>query len=124
MCIRDRAWIASLHATSRSFAATNWEQIVRVYDALLQVEGSAVVALNRAVAVSFADSPQAGLDAIEPLRGDLDRYVYLHSTRAELLRRLGRTEDAGQSYRAALACGPSQAERTFLHSRLTEIAAG
>lgn len=119
-----QAWIASLHATSRSFAATNWVQIVRVYDAPLKVEGSAVVALNRAVAVSFADSPQAGLDAIEPLRGDLDRYVYLHSTRAELLRRLGRTEDAGQSYRAALACGPSQAERTFLHSRLTEIAAG
>lgn len=115
-----QALLASLHAVAPSFERTEWSRIVRIYDVLLQVDPSAVVALNRAVALSFAESPEAALEAIEPLRNELDGYVYLHSARADLLRRLGHSADAQESYRRALDCGPSTAERTFLERRLAE----
>jgi len=79
-----------------------------------------VVELNRAVAVAEADGPEAGLAIVESL--DLDDYRYLHSTRGELLRRLGRTEEAGGAYRRALALVHDEAERRLLERRLAELA--
>jgi len=113
-----QALIASYHCLAPDFASTNWGQIVRVYGALLHVDDSAVVVLNRAVALSFAESPQAGLDSIEPVREALAGYTYLHSTRAELLRRMGRAEEARTAYEEALGCGPSAVERRLLITRL------
>lgn len=118
-----QALLASLHATAPTFEATDWPRIVRTYDLLLQLNNSPVVELNRAVAVSYADGPAAGLAAIEPLRGALASYLYLHSATAELLRRLGDRDGADESYRRALTCDPSRAESDFLNSRLTTLGA-
>lgn len=90
---------------------------------LTQVDPSAVIALNHAVAISFAESPQAGLDAIEPIGEALDHYVYLHVTRAELLRRMGRDDEARRSYERALERDPSAPERALLEQRLAELVA-
>lgn len=116
-----QALIASFHAVAPTFEGTDWKRIAGIYDVLIRVDPSAVVALNRAVALSFAKSPAAGLDAIEPLREELARYVYLHSTRAELLRRMERFDEARDSYRLALDCGPSEAEQAFLKRRLAQV---
>lgn len=115
-----QALLASLHAVAPAFEQTDWSRIVRVYDVLAQIDPSAVVALNRAVALSFAESPAVGLEAIEPLRDELEQYVYLHSARADLLRRMGRSSEARASYQRALACDPPVAERAFLEQRLAE----
>lgn len=80
-----------------------------------------VIALNRAVALSFATSPEAGLAAIEPLRAQLDSYVYLHSARAELLRRVGDVEGARDCYHRALACDPPLAQQRFLDRQLASL---
>ncbi len=112
-----QALLASLHAVASSFEETDWPRIVRTYDLLFELDPSAVVALNRAVALSFSDGPAVGLAAIEPLRPHLDGYVYLHSARAELLRRLDRAAEAVASYEQALACNPPEAERRFIERR-------
>ena len=119
-----QALLGSLHAVAPTFAETDWSRIVRVYDVLMQADPSPVVALNRAVALSFADGPESGLEAIEPLVNQLDNYVYVHSARADMLRRIGRTTEAVESYRRALACRPPLAERRFLERRLAELSAG
>lgn len=116
-----QALLASLHATAPTFAETNWPRIVGTYDLLLQVSDTPVVRLNRAIAVSYADGPQAGLDAIEPLTDDLDGYVYFHSAAAELLHRVGDDSRAVASYQRALDCAPSEAERQFLELRLAAL---
>lgn len=116
-----QAVLASLHSVASSFERTDWDRMVRTYDLLATLDGSPVVALNRAVALSYAEGPQAGLDAIESVRSDLDGYLYLHSARAELLRRLGRREEATHSYRLALAASPSAGERDFLEQRIREL---
>lgn len=116
-----QALLASLHAVAPSFERTNWPRIVSTYDRLVELDSSAVVVLNRAIAVSYAEGPQAGLDAIDPLRPDLGSYLYFHSARAELLRRLDRPEHAADAYRDALGCRPSTTERAFLEQRLTEV---
>jgi len=82
-----QALLASFHTVAPSFETTDWTNIVRAYDLLVRVEDSPIVRLNRAIALSFSDGPDVGLAAIEPLRNVLDGYVYLHSTRADLLRR-------------------------------------
>src|SRR5262249_40600870 len=107
-----QAEIAGQHAAGES----DWPAIAALYDELLALTGSPVVELNRAVALAESQGPEAGLAALEEL--ELDRYHYLHATRAELLRRLGRTEEARTSYRRALELVRSEQERRFLERRL------
>ena len=118
-----QAAIAALHAEAPSYAQTDWPQIVALYDLLLRVWSSPVVALNRAVAVAMAQGPAAGLAQIGELEagGRLDAYRYLPAAKADLLRRLGRWEAAAQAYRDALALTDNAAEREFLSRRLTEV---
>jgi RNA polymerase sigma-70 factor (ECF subfamily) len=117
-----QAAIASLHAIAASYAATDWRQVLGLYDELLKIWPSPVVALNRAVAVSMVRGPQAALDEIEVLARDgrLAGYHYLPAVRADLLRRLGRQDEAATAYRAALDLADNEAERKFLEIRLAE----
>ncbi len=118
-----QAAIAALHAQAPSHAETDWPQIVELYDALLRVWPSPVVALNRAVAVAAVDGPAAGLAEVDAVEADgrLAGYRYLHSTRAELLSRLGRHAEAADAYRAALALTANEAEQAFLEARLSHF---
>jgi RNA polymerase sigma-70 factor (ECF subfamily) len=116
-----QAAIAALHAQAPSYADTDWRQILTLYDELLRVWPSPVVALNRAVVVAMVDGPAAALEEVEALERDdrLAGYRYLPATKADLLRRLGRHEEASNAYRAALALTDNTAERAFLTERLT-----
>ncbi|WP_107078701.1 DUF6596 domain-containing protein [Micromonospora sp. MH33] len=118
-----QAAIASLHAVAPSYAATDWPQVVRLYDELLKRWASPVVALNRAVAVSMVDGPAAALAEVDALAADphLAGYHYLPAIRADLLRRLDRPREAAHAYRAALDLVDNEAERAFLTTRLTEV---
>ncbi len=118
-----QAAIAAAHATSSSPAATDWGQIVRLYNQLAQVDPSPVVALNRAVAVAMHDGPAAGLELIDAILagGDLADYHLAHSVRAELCRRMGRTAEARASYERALALTQQAPERRFLERRLAAL---
>lgn len=115
-----QAAIAALHAQSPSHAETDWPQILTLYDELLAVWPSPVVALNRAVAVAMVHGPAAALDEVEALEDDgrLAAYRYLPATKADLLRRLGRHEEATEAYRAALALTDNATERAFLAEHL------
>jgi RNA polymerase sigma-70 factor (ECF subfamily) len=119
-----QAAIAAVHAEAPAAAATDWAQIVGLYDVLLRVEPSPVVALNRAVAVAMRDGPAAGLALVEPLleRGELGGYHLAHAARADLLRRLGRAAEARDAYARALALARQEPERRFLERRLRELA--
>jgi len=99
----------------------DWAQIAALYGELARLTGSPVVELNRAIAIAETDGPEAGLRIIDQL--GLDDFRYLHSTRAELLRRLGRAEEARNAYRRARELTGDGAERRFLERRLTELAA-
>jgi RNA polymerase sigma-70 factor (ECF subfamily) len=110
-----QAAIAELHLAEQR----DWEQIAMLYDTLAQLTGSPVVELNRAVAVAELSGPQAGLALLDRLA--LDDYRYFHSTRADLLRRLGRDREAGAAYRRALALTTAEPERRFLERRLDEV---
>jgi RNA polymerase sigma-70 factor (ECF subfamily) len=110
-----QAAIASLHADE----PRDWPQIAALYGELTRVTDSPVVELSRAVAVAEADGPTAALEIVEGL--DLDEYRYLHATRGELLRRLGRTDEARQAYGRALALTHDDAERRLLERRLAEL---
>ena len=118
-----QAAIAACHATAATAADTNWAQISRIYDQLVTLVPSAVVRLNRAVAVAMADGPQAGLLLVDQLAagGALAGYHLLPATRADLLRRLDRHADAADAYRQALDLTANEAERRFLVRRLTEV---
>ncbi|MBF8189478.1 RNA polymerase sigma factor [Nonomuraea sp. K274] len=117
-----QAGIACLHATAPDYAATDWRQILWLYNELLKVWPSPVVALNRAVATSMVHGPEAALDEIDALAQDdrLAAYHYLPAIRADLLRRLGRHREAATAYRAALDLAGNEAEREFLAARLHE----
>jgi RNA polymerase sigma-70 factor (ECF subfamily) len=117
-----QAAIAALHAEAPSYAETDWRQIVQLYDVLLEVWPSPVVALNRAVALALAEGPESGLAQIQELEADgrLADYRYLPAAKADLLRRLGRGEEAVRAYRAALALTENAAERDFLGRRIAE----
>ncbi|MGH9275610.1 MAG: RNA polymerase sigma factor [Acidimicrobiales bacterium] len=116
-----QAAIAACHASSPSYDETDWDDIIELYRLLALRAPSPVVSLNHAVAVAERDGPAAGLPLIEAIEG-LDGFHLWHAARADLLRRLGRQEDAAASYRAALAHEPSAAERRFLERRLVEVA--
>jgi RNA polymerase sigma-70 factor, ECF subfamily len=118
-----QAAISAVHAQASSVSATDWAQIVGLYDVLLQAAPSPVVELNRAVAVAMRDGPAAGLGLIDAIlaRGDLDGYHLAHSARAELCRRLGRTAEARAAYERALALTKQAPERRFLERRLGEL---
>jgi RNA polymerase sigma-70 factor (ECF subfamily) len=118
-----QAAIAACHATARDAADTDWNEIAGLYGELAKMNASAVVELNRAVAVAMADGPEAGLEIVDVIdaSGALDGYHLLPATRADLLRRLGRYEQAGDAYRAALALATSDAERRYLSRRLDEV---
>ncbi len=115
-----QAAIAAVHAEAPDAAATDWVQIVRLYDVLLQAEPSPVVELNRAVAVAMRDGPQAGLTLIDAIlaRGDLADYHLAHAARADLCRRLMRTAEARAAYEQALSLTQQGPERRFLRRRL------
>lgn len=118
-----QAAIAAVHASAPTAAATDWGQIVRLYDVLLKFESSPVVELNRAVAVAMRDGAQAGLDLIDGIinRGDLTGYQFAHSARAELCRRLGKIDEARISYLRAFELTQLEPERRFIKSQLMKI---
>lgn len=118
-----QAAISAVHAESPSAAETDWAQIVAIYDLLVQMVPSAVVELNRAVALAMRDGPAAGLAAIDAIlaRGDLKDYHLAHSARAEFSRRLGDPASAREAYEAALALVKQEPERRFLLARLAEL---
>jgi RNA polymerase sigma-70 factor (ECF subfamily) len=118
-----QAAIAAVHAGAQDASATDWDRIVRLYELLARVEPSPVVELNRAVAVAMREGPGAGLSLIDAIleRGDLTDYHLAHSARADLCRRLGRTSEARESYKRALALNRQAPERRFLERRLAEL---
>ncbi|MFD9948246.1 RNA polymerase sigma factor [Nonomuraea sp. NPDC059023] len=117
-----QAAIAACHATAPSVEATDWPEIVRLYDDLLELVPAPVVRLNRAVAVAMADGPEAGLVLVEELAaaGELAGYHLLPATRADLLRRQGSYGRAARAYREALVLAPTDADRAYLRGRLEE----
>jgi len=120
-----QAAIAAVHAEAPNSADTDWAQIVGLYNVLMRVDPSTVVELNRAVAVAMRDGPLAGLHLIDAIlnRGELTEYHLAHSARAELCRRLGRTQEARQAYERALALARLEPERRFLERRLNTLSA-
>jgi len=121
-----QAAIAAVHANAASAAETDWAEIVGLYDVLLRADPSPVVELNRAAAVAMRDGPEAGLRLMENLlgRGELADYPPVHSARAELCRRLGRTAEAIKSYERALELTQQEPYRRFLEGRLGELRGG
>jgi len=121
-----QAAIAAVHAGAPDAAATDWDEIVGLYDLLILAAPSPVVELNRAVAVAMRDGPAAGLAVVDGIlgRGDLLEYRFAHAARADLCRRLGRTGDARASYERALALTRQEPERRFIERRLAELPGG
>jgi len=121
-----QAAIAVVHAEAPVAAATDWAQIVGLYDVLVRAEPSPVVELNRAAAVAMRDGPATGLALIDAIlaRGELAEYPLAHSARAELCRRLGKTGDARASYERALSLTRQEPQRRFLERRLAELPDG
>jgi RNA polymerase sigma-70 factor (ECF subfamily) len=113
-----QAAIVAVHATAPTYGTTDWPEIVALYDRLLQLQPTPVVALNRALALAELQGPAAALDEIEPLAARLDGYHLFHAARGELLRRLGRLDDARRADRRALALTDNPAERRLLEARL------
>jgi RNA polymerase sigma-70 factor, ECF subfamily len=118
-----QAGIAAVHAQAESVAATDWRQIVALYDQLVRVQPSPVVQLNRAVAIAMRDGPEAGLAHIEAVleHGELANYYLAHSARADMYRRLGRTVEARSAYEKALALTQQEPERQFLQERIRQL---
>ena len=118
-----QAAIAALHAEAPSSAATDWAEIVGLYDVLLRMEPSAVIALNRAAAIAMRDDPERGLELIDAIlaRGDLQDYHLAHAARADLFRRLGRKAEARSAYERALELTVEEPERRLIARRLREL---
>jgi RNA polymerase sigma-70 factor (ECF subfamily) len=118
-----QAAIAALHAEASHAAATDWAQIVGLYDVLLRMEPSPVIELNRAAAVAMRDGPLAGATLVGAIlaRGDLADYHLAHSVQADLFRRLGRAAEARAAYRRALDLTRQEPEQRFLERRLREL---
>jgi RNA polymerase sigma-70 factor (ECF subfamily) len=118
-----QALIAATHAAAREPTDTDWSRIVSLYDLLVRAEPGPVTALNRAVAIAMRDGYAAGLALIDPLAaGPLATYRFAHAARADLLRRLGRRDEARAAYASALALSEQASERRFLEKRLAELA--
>jgi RNA polymerase sigma-70 factor (ECF subfamily) len=120
-----QAAIVAVHADAARAGATDWAQIVGIYTVLLRLFPSPIVELNRAVAVAMQSGPEAGIALIDDIlaRGDLADYYLAHSSRADLCRRAGKTEQARISYRQALELTSQEPERRFLETRLAELEA-
>jgi RNA polymerase sigma-70 factor (ECF subfamily) len=118
-----QAAIAAVHAEAESAAATDWRQIVALYNQLVRIHPSPVVHLNRAVAIAMRDGPEAGLTHIDAVleHGELANYYLAHSARAEMYRRLGRTAEARASYEKALGLTRQEPERQFLQERIRQL---
>ena len=118
-----QAAIAAVHAEAESTAATDWPQIVALYNQLVRIHPSPVAHLNRAVAIAMRDGPEAGLKHIDAVleHGELANYYLAHSARAEMYRRLGRTAEARSSYEKALALTQQEPERQFLQGRIRQL---
>jgi RNA polymerase sigma-70 factor (ECF subfamily) len=118
-----QAAIAAVHAEAESVAATDWRQIVALYNQLVRIQPSPVVHLNRAVAIAMRDGPEAGLEHIDAVlaHGDLANYYLAHSARADMYRRLGRTAEARSAYERALALTQQGPERKFLQERIRHL---
>jgi RNA polymerase sigma-70 factor, ECF subfamily len=119
-----QAAIAGVHALAPSADATDWTQIVGLYDVLLLADPSPIIELNRAAAVAMRDGPAAGLGLVDTIlaRGELTDYHLAHAARGDLLRRLGMADEATASYERALALARQEPERRFLERRLAELA--
>jgi len=118
-----QAAIAAVHAQAPGADATDWDEIVGLYDVLMRIEPSPVIELNRAVAVAMRDGPETGLALVDALleRGELADYRLAHAARADLSRRLGRNADARAAYERALGLTRQEAEQRFLKRRLAEL---
>ena len=119
-----QAAIAAVHAEAESSAATDWRQIVALYNQLIRIQRpSPVVQLNRDVAIAVRDGPEAGLTHIDAVleHGELANYYLAHSARADMNRRLGRTAEARSSYEKALALTEQEPERQFLQERIRQL---
>ncbi|MEW6127891.1 MAG: RNA polymerase sigma factor [Acidobacteriota bacterium] len=118
-----QAAIAAVHAEAKSVAATDWRQIVALYDCLVRIQPSPVVQLNRAVAIAECEGPDAGLMLIDAMleHGELANYYLAHSARADMYRRLGRTAEARTSYKKALELTQQEPERQFLQERIRQL---
>lgn len=122
-----QAAIAALHATAPTFEATDWPAVLRLYDVLLHRQPSALVALNRAIAVDRVHGPAAALAALDAiphaddLTGDLDDYVYFHTARSDVLARLGQLDAADAALDLAIQCSTNESERSFLRRRRQDL---
>ena len=118
-----QAAIAAVHAEASNASATDWAQIVGLYDVLLRADPSPVIELNRAAAIAMRDGPEAGLALIDAIlvRGDLVDYHLAHAARGDLCRRIGRTSEAITSYKRALELATQEPERRFIERRLEEL---
>ena len=122
-----QAAIAALHATAPTFEATDWPAVLRLYDVLLQRQPSALVALNRAIAVDHVHGPAAALAALDAiphaddLTGDLDGYVYFHTARSDVLARLDQLDAADAALDLAIECSTNESERSFLRRRRQDL---
>ena len=119
-----QAAIAAVHAEAPSTAATDWSEIIGLYDVLSRLDPSPVIALNRAVAVSMRDGPSVALPLIEEILEELKTYHLAHAVHADLCRRLGREADALASYERALSLAQQEPERRFLKDRISALTAG
>jgi RNA polymerase sigma-70 factor (ECF subfamily) len=124
-----QAAIAALHATAPTFEATDWPTVLRLYDVFLHRQPSALVALNRAIAVDRVHGPLAALVALDAipqaddLVGDVNDYVYFHTARSDVLARLDRLDDANAALEVAIECSTNEAERSFLRHRRQDLKA-
>lgn len=118
-----QAAIAACHATAPSAERTDWHEIAALYDTLMRMQPTPVVALNRAVAIAMRDGPRAGLALVDELdnSGVLRGYRFIPATRADLLRRAGDYRGAAAAYRAALECAATEPERRYLQRRISEV---
>jgi RNA polymerase sigma-70 factor (ECF subfamily) len=119
-----QAAIAAIHAEAKSFAQTDWREIALIYRELMALRPNPVFELNRVVAVSYSQGPEAALDVLAPLASVLAGYQPFHAVRADLLARLGRGEQARGAYEKAIALSQSEAEKRFLAGRMGKLAAG
>jgi RNA polymerase sigma-70 factor (ECF subfamily) len=117
-----QAAVAASHAIAKEPGETNWRQIAALYQELYRLNPSPVVALNHAVAVGMTEGFERGLELMDGLAGDLEQYHLLHAARADLLRRLGRSDEAAAAYRRALRLAMNEVERNYLSKRLKEVA--
>ena len=115
------AAINAVHTDARDARDTDWSQVVALYDQLVRLDPSPVVALNRAVAVAELDGPQVALAQVDGLTAALDGYHAFHATRADLLRRLGRSDEARTAYDRAIELAGNTAEAAYLTRRRDEL---